>query len=182
MIKKEQISEDIGNFLRFLPVKMAHNERIVGMMVVVRTNRKIKMLQETSFFTEKNFELDVLELAQRIYDEKLDFALSGREVYFGQAIVRLPKSYLKEMAPRLQVSEKVKSLLSRYNIKYLIDALCFDLKDIKTILNVDGAEEVRKHVEGHQLKMASLKSPDTIVHPSGHHNRQMEIICQYLVA
>lgn len=182
MIKKEQISEEVGNFLRFLPMKIARSERIVGMMVVVRTNRKIKMLQETSFFVEKNFELDVLELAQKIYDEKLDFALSGREVYFGQSIIRLPKDFLKEMAPKLQVSDKVRSLLSRYNIRHLADLLCFDLKDIKTILNVEGAEEVRKLVESQEMKMASLKSPDTIVHPCGHHNKQMEITCQYLVA
>lgn len=182
MIKKEQIAEDISNFLRFLPVKIRHDERIVCMMVVVRTNRRIKMLQETSWFIKENFSLDILELSKKICDEKLDFALSGREVYFGQSIIRLPKDSLKEMSPKLKLSPKVNGLLARYNINYLGDVLCFDIRDIKTILNVAGADEVTEEIEKTNLTMGSLKNPKTIVHTSSHQNKQMEICCHYLVA
>lgn len=188
MIQKESIKDMITSYLRNLPLSLRKGEKIAGIMVICRTNQRVWMLQETSFFAPINkhdFSLDVSELSEKIYRELLGFAVTKKEIFFGQSLVRLPKDLLDVAAFPIHsavANTKLDGTLAKRNINYLIDAMCFTERDLKTILCVADVERIMKQLYSFNVPVGILKNPETKVMPKNHKNDALEIFCQYLAA
>ncbi len=186
MLTKEAIYDVLTSFMRGFS-KLKDGERIAGLQIIVRTKRRVWMLQRTKFFKplgQNSFVLNVHELAEKIYQEQLDFALTQRNVIFLQSAVRLPK-HLAEIAPskiKADINSKLGGTLEKRRIFYLADAMCFTEREFKTILNVENTNEIVRQLSSRKINAGILRNPKTQVEPKSHSNDTIEIDCQFLVA
>lgn len=124
-------------------------------------------------------------LAEKIYNELLGFAITKKEIFFGQSLVRLPKDLLRIATVPIHsavADTKLDGCLIKRNINYLIDAMCFTERDLKTILCIADTEKIVKQLYSFNVPVGILKNPKTKVVPKGHKNNHMEICCQFLAA